>query len=199
MASHLAELIVAVETDPSRLGECRDLILDLWRVRKTLPGGDPLDRYANTLRALETAIGAEPSVFDLVLPSFARTPEPKDWASLARRIRRHTKFLSLAAVDLAIENDGLRRDELLDIADTAHPDAETGLLTIIRLVGLDEKGNRILDEDENKVGEALDDLQRTLDDFRTAYENGRAGAILNSSPNGTTLVQKSDGAQRPNE
>ena len=183
MASHLAELMAAAESDPSRTGECRDLILDLWRVRRTLPGDDPLDRYSKTLQALETVIGAEPSAIELVLPDFARQPEPKDWASLARRIRRHVKFLSLAAVDFAIEEEGLRRDEFLDIADTADADAQTGLLTLIRLVGVDEGGRRILDENEDKVAEALDDLQRVLDDYRSTYEATEQESMTRRDPN----------------
>lgn len=115
-------------------------------------------------------------MIELVLPRTTRLPEPKDWASLARRIRRHLKFLSLAAVDFAVEEEGLRRDEFLDIADTADADAQTGLLILVRLVGVDEEGRRILDKNEDKVAEALDDLQQALDDYRSAYEAGRAGA-----------------------
>lgn len=175
MASHLAELMVAAESDPSRAGECRTLILDLWRFRRTLPGGDPLDRYNKTLHALETVVGAQPSAIKLVLPEFDHRPEPKDWASLARRIRRHMKFLSLAAVDFAVEEEGLRRDDFLDIADTVDADAQTSLLMIIRLIGIDDEGHRILDENEDKVAEALDDLQRALEDYRSAYETCRTG------------------------
>jgi hypothetical protein len=176
MASHLAELMAAAESDPARSRECRDLILDLWRGRRTLPSGNPLDRYSTTLQALETVIGAEPSTIELVLPDFARRPDPKDWASLAHRIRRHMKFLSLAAVDFTIEKEGLRGDEFLEVAHRADADAQTSLLTLVRLIGVDENGRRILHENEDKIVEALDDLQRALDDYRSAYEATRTGA-----------------------
>ena len=76
-------------------------------------------------------------------------------------------------MDFAIEQEGLRRDEFLDIADTADGDAQTSLLTLVRLVGIDEEGRRILDENEDQVAEALDDLQRALDDYRSAYKAGQ--------------------------
>lgn len=184
MASYLAEVMVAAESDPSRTEECRDLILNLWRARRILPGGDPLDRYSKTLRALETVIDAEPARIELVLPGFANQPEPKDWASLAYRIRRHIKFLSLAAVDFAIDKEGLRRDDFLDIANTADADAHTSLLTLVRFLGTDKEGHRILGENQDEVAKALDDLQRVLDDYRSAYEADRAGIQTRHDPTG---------------
>jgi hypothetical protein len=85
------------------------------------------------------------------------------------------KFLSLAAVEFTIEKEGLRRDEFLDVAHKADADVQTSLLTLVRLIGVDENGRRILHENEDKIVEALDDLQRALDDYRSAYEATRTG------------------------
>lgn len=90
------------------------------------------------------------------------------------------EFLSLAALNFAIEQEGLRRDEFLDIAEAADADAQTGLLALVRLVGVDAEGRRILDQNEDKITVALDDLQQALDDYRTAYEADRTGG--NDSP-----------------
>lgn len=173
MANHLAEVMLAAETDSSRMQACYELILDLWRVRRILPGGDPLERYNKILQALNTVIGTKPSTLELIMPSFTRQTEAKEWSSLARRIQRHVNFLSQAAVDFAIEQEGLRRDDFLDIAHTVDADPQIELLVLVRNMFVDDEGRRVLDGNEDGVAQALNDLQQTLDDYRNMFESQR--------------------------
>ena len=74
-------------------------------------------------------------------------------------------------MDFAIEEEGLRCDEFLDITDAADADA-IPFFDRCQSSRRDETRCRLLDENEGKVVEALDDLQRALDDFRSAYKAG---------------------------
>lgn len=170
MATYLAARMDQAEKDPSAQSECVALILDLWRMRRFFPKGDPLERYNNAVAAFEAAVAAEPSTIRILIEGGKPEPEPTDWAGLARRLQRHTRVLSSAAIDLAVEEDGLRRDDLLDIAARADPDPQTQLLTIIRLVGVGDDGNRILDKEEDVICNALDAVESATSDFRVAYE-----------------------------
>ena len=117
-------------------------------------------------------VGSRPSAFEFVPPIFEDDDGSQDWATIGRRLRRHLDFLALAAVAHSVERDGMRREDLLDIASEAVPDADTKLLTIVRLVGLDKNGERVV-EDDDPIEVALTELQSALDDYRLAYQSAK--------------------------
>ncbi len=84
-------------------------------------------------------------------------------------LKRHSEFLAGKAVSYAAELDGLKKDELVDIAHLASPDAESHLLNILRMEILGHDGK--VDESKNvdHVIETLAELRETLDDFEAAY------------------------------
>ena len=180
MSWHLAEVMTAAETDSSRTEECAELILKLWRARQSLPSGDPFKRYDQVLSVLVAALesNSEPLIFGLRV-HVSEDSDERDWASLVRSIRRDTHFLSLAAVDLAIEEKGLRRDDLVELAHEANPDVQTIVFRSIRDIGHTKDGKREVASAIDPITEALDSLQDSIDAYRNAY--ARARPITNES------------------
>jgi hypothetical protein len=180
MSAYLSELMVAAETEPERKAECKDLILELWRERRSLPGGDPLERYSKTISTLEALLKTGQPLFEVWLPRNSREVQKKDWANLARRLRRHTDFLAGTSVKEAIKVDDLTGDELVDIAHLADPDDQTHILNILRIAVREPNGDTQSNDVNDHVIETLGELRATLDDFEAKYEeNVRKNKTIN--------------------
>ena len=171
MSWHLAELITAAETDSAKSSECRDLILKLWRARRFFPSGDPFDRYEAVLVAVENAFDREPrrsgvGWFD------ARRQEAdrEDLALLVKEIRRSVHLLALAALQIAVETEGLEHDKLLELAEGIEADAQTRVLVFARTIAEEMRTPSDLKPTVGQIGEVLDRLQHRIEEYRQVYE-----------------------------
>ena len=172
MSWHLAEVMTAAETDSSRTQECVELILKLWRARRFLPSGDPFERYKEVLSALETTLECRPDflAFDLFAPS-KRDLGKQGLADLAWAIRHYTRLLSLAALRVAVERQGLSHDDLVRLAHEIDPDAQTTVLKSAQTITLEIGSESDSTGDEQYVREALEALQHLIDSYRQTYDN----------------------------
>ena len=172
MSWHLAEVMTAAETDSSKTQECAELILKLWRARRFLPSGDPFERYKEVLSALETTLECRPDFF--IFGLFARSARnlgEQDLADLVREIRHHTHFLSLAALRLAVEREGLSHDDLIHLAHEVDRDAQTTILKSAQSITQEMRTESDFTRDERYVRKALDALQHLIDSYRQTYDN----------------------------
>ncbi len=170
MSAYLAELMTAAQTDPDHQAECKDLILQLWRERRSFPGGDPMERYSTSLAAFEALLKTDRPIFEVWISNKHCNPPMTDWANLARRVRRHGDFLIGEAAKLACAKDGIAEDELLDIADLVEPDDQTRILKMMVLAIRGADGKLGPDEDNDKIIETIAALREAINDFETTYK-----------------------------
>ncbi len=168
MSAYLSELIISSKSDPKLEGECRDLILSLWRERRNFPGGDPLERYSRALAAIELLLGTGEPVFQVCMPHNKCDDTEEDKISIARRLKHYMSCLVSALAKEAIKEQRLDEDELLDIAHQADPDDQTRLLSVLRIVICDPTKGSETDRESDAVRETIDELRAAIDDFETA-------------------------------
>ena len=170
MAAQLSELIILSETNAELKKECCDLILTLWRARRHYPGGDPMQRYARALEAMELLLSTGDPVFQIWMPQ--RTPkEPDDDnISIARRLKHRTSFLTSMLLKLAVVELDPSKEELAEIAGIADPDEETRFLSILRIVVYDEERKEDQEDVGKQIVEAISDLRHVLDDLEEALQ-----------------------------
>jgi len=170
MAAYLAELIVSAKKDVTLEQECHDLILTLWRERSHYPGGDPMQRYARALEAIELLLSTGDPVFQVLMPH--RTPKvpDRDQISIARKLKHHSSFLTSRLVRLVVEELGLDKDGLAEIADIADPNEETRFLNVLRIVIHDKEKGEDEDDARSEIREAISNLRGVLDDLEVALQ-----------------------------
>ncbi len=169
ISTYLSELMVAAETDPTRKTECKDLILELWRERCSIPGDDPLLRYSETLAAMEAFLKTGQPLFEVWLPGNNQESREKNWAVLTRKLRTHADFLTSTAVIQASKADDLLKDELLDIAHLADPDNQSHVLDTLRVLIQGQEAGKNADKESDHTLETIAKLRETLDDFEALY------------------------------
>lgn len=172
MSWHLAEVMTAAETDSSRIQECAELILKLWRVRRFLPSGDPFERYEKVLSALETTLECRPDFFiiGLLAPS-NRNQDEQGLVDLAWEILRYSRFLSLVALREVVERQGLSHDDRIRLAHAVDPDAQTTTLQFAQSIVQEMSSQSNSTRDEQDIRRALEALQHLIDSFRRNYDN----------------------------
>ena len=170
MAAHLSELIIQSETNAELKKECRDLILTLWRERRHYPGGDPMQRYARALEAMELLLATGDPVFQIWMPQ--RTPKEPDGdkISIARKLKHHTSFLTSMLLKFAVGELDLGKEKLAEIADIADPDEETRFLNVLRIVVYDKEKKEDKEDAGKQIVEAISDLRHVLDDLEAALQ-----------------------------
>lgn len=178
MAAHLSELIILSATNAELKTECRDLILTLWRERRHFPGGDPMQRYARALEAMELLLSTGDPLFQIWVPH--RTPkEPdEDTISIARKLKHRTNVLTSMLLKLAVDELGLGKEELANIAGIADPDEETRFLNVLRIVVYDTEKREDQDDAGRQIGEAISDLRDVMDDLEAALQRKVIGPKL---------------------
>ncbi|WP_282611334.1 hypothetical protein [Pelagibius sp. Alg239-R121] len=170
MAAHLSELIVRSETNADLEEECRNLILMLWRERRHYPGGDPMQRYARALDAMELLLSTGDPVFEVWMPRRAPREPDEDTISIVRKLKHRTSLLTSMLVKLAVEELGLDKGELAEIADIADPDEETRFLNVLRIVVYDKEKRENQHDTGNQIRESISDLRDVLDDLEAALQ-----------------------------
>lgn len=170
MAAHLAKLIVLAKGKTALEQECRDLILALWRERRHFPGGDPMQRYARALEAMELLLSTGDPVLKVWMPHRMPKAPDEDIISIARELKQQTSFLTTRLVRLAVEELGLYKNDLAAIADIADPDEETGFLNVLRIVVYDKEKRDDQDDASSQIREAITDLRGALDDLEVALQ-----------------------------
>jgi hypothetical protein len=170
IAAHLSELMVLSKTNPELEPECRDLILELWRERSHYPSGDPMQRYARALEAMELLLSTGDPVFQVWMPR--RTPEvpDEDSLSVARKLKHHTACLASMLVKRAVEELDLDQEELAKIADIADPNEETRFLNVLKFVIYDKEKRGVQEDPDSQVLGAISDLRGVLDDLEEALQ-----------------------------
>lgn len=169
MSTYLAELMVAAETNPAREAECKELIIELWRERRSLIGGDLMERYSQTLAAVEALLKTGRPLIEVWMPQNNSEPRKNDWASLSRTLQCHSDLLAGTAATEAIKTDGLIDDDLVSIAHLADPDDQTHLLNILYKVVQETNEKTGNDEENDHVIKTIADLRSVIDDFEVMY------------------------------
>lgn len=172
MAHHLADVMAAAKADPAKGEECKNLILELWRQRRFFPAGDPFERYTKLLSALEAHLQVHPEY--LHIRGFGmkqQSKEEQDWGTLAQSIRSQVGWLLSLMARFGAEGEGLGKDDLIGIANTADPDDQSRLLSVMRVVLSSGDGGDESTGLPDPVLEALDDLENHLVTYRALYQS----------------------------
>ncbi len=143
MAHHLAELIRDIETAPAKersakLAECRNAILDVWKVRHEFPEGKrPFQAFEGIFRALNSLDPNSP------IPRFYAPPlagdakkesaETKKWLEITEGIDYTARILIRYCISEAIarSSDKLKKWAELATAATGGHDTDVSVIGII--------------------------------------------------------------------
>jgi hypothetical protein len=170
IAAYLSELMVLSKTNPELEPECCALILKLWRERRHYPGGDPMQRYARALEAMELLLSTGDPVFQVWMPHKKHKKPDEDIVSIARKLKHNTACLASMLVKRAVEELDLNQEELAKIADIADPNEETRFLNVLKVVIYDKEIQGVQEDLDSKVRDTISDLRGVLDDLEIALQ-----------------------------
>jgi hypothetical protein len=170
IAAHLSELMVLSKKNPELEPECCDLILKLWRERRHYPGGDPMQRYARALEAMELLLSMGDPVFQVWMPHKTTEEPEEDNISIARKLKHHTACLASVLVKRVVEELDLDQEKLVKLADLVEPNEETRFLNVLKVVIYDKEKQGAQKDPDSQVRDAIFDLRGVLDDLEAALQ-----------------------------